>query len=1248
MKFNEFNKISFLLIFVLFTNVKIFSQSTIQEAYNFLGEGKFEKAEELFLKEAESSNSLRAQLGLAFLYSIESKYDKEWQHFSEVIKQADRPEIYLLAEFDGLAVARNIQNEKSGILELLAKEASNKDDGFISAIANENLGQYYQLHNQLEKAKDYFRHIGAVNDWSVIGPFENISASGYYENYPPENEYNPDTIYTGKNNRPIHWFKIDRNRYDNWVDFTLYFPSDNSIYYGNTFVYSPEEQKVQIRIGTSGSFRAFLNDKLNTECYEERNNDLDTYVTETTLQKGWNRVLIKVGYSDIDRCNFLLRITDDKGFALSNLKYSTDKTTYNAAGNDTSTEVYSSYEKYFTDILKEHPDYPENYVLLSKIYLRNDKISEAEFTLLNGLKILPDNVLLLYSLISVYNKGGKLTERNTICKKIDDIRSDIPDILTIKMMEAAANKNQDKYKELLEKLISIVPESPDLYVSKIIYYSLKNIPSQTIDIINEAYQKYPDEWAIVNFKKNLDYSVSRDYTKAAEIIEKFSENNFNLSAMEELANIYLSTSKIDKWESTYNRIIEQNPASPGFYYQMAKTYYSLQKYDKALNAINEALHICPFATNYYQMLGDIYTAQNDNEDGKEAYRKAIMFSSTNYEAREKLKNLTGDDPIDKELKPFDLKALMATSPISDKYQGNEALILSDDVKRTFYEGGASEYDEEVLIKILNKDGIERFTSYGLNYNSNVQELILDKAVVIKQNGSEIDADKKDGDLVFKSLEVGDYIYVKYKIRNFFTGELSNHFWDEFNFNKFYPVVNERYALITPNNKEVFYRGQNMSSEPVMKKVIGNNTLYVWQMENIQAVKYEAAMPPLDDIGMILYFSTIENWDYIAKWFLNLTNSKGVVNYEIKEKVAELLKGKEDLPEKDKVKIIYEYIIKNITYSSVPFRQSAFIPQKARDVLVTKIGDCKDMATLFITMLKAINVKADYVLVNTRNEDANTNALPGIYFNHVIARVNIDGKPMLFDLTARNYPFGTIPEGDINSFALVVKQDESKPFYIEKKDFGKRTLARNTNVLVKDDNSIELSVDTKRTGSATAFVREMYGNIDEKEQISKLTENLADNFNNYKVLSFKSDDLDTLTTELNYSYSLILNQYIGIVGNYKLLKIPWEDVETSSTPLSYDQRKYAYDRITSTDEIEETMSIKLPAGYTPVELPQDVKLDCKIASYSIEFKYSDGIITAKRVAINKIDSISPEDYKEYKDYVNKTIENDLTQILLKKK
>ena len=79
------------------------------------------KLKNCFLKEAEFSNNLRAQLGLAFLYNIETKYDKEWQYYSEVIKHADKPDMYLLAEIDGLAIARNIKDDKSGIIELIMK-----------------------------------------------------------------------------------------------------------------------------------------------------------------------------------------------------------------------------------------------------------------------------------------------------------------------------------------------------------------------------------------------------------------------------------------------------------------------------------------------------------------------------------------------------------------------------------------------------------------------------------------------------------------------------------------------------------------------------------------------------------------------------------------------------------------------------------------------------------------------------------------------------------------------------------------------------------------------------------------------------------------------------------------------------------------------------------------------------------------------------------------------------------------------
>src|SRR5260370_36959754 len=98
-----------------------------------------------------------------------------------------------------------------------------------------------------------------VKEWTVIGTFDNISASGFDKPFPPETEYLPDKTYEGKNDIPAKWFPVAAIRNDCWIDFTRYFAFTNAIYYANTFVYSPRIQTALIRIGTSGSLKAFLN-----------------------------------------------------------------------------------------------------------------------------------------------------------------------------------------------------------------------------------------------------------------------------------------------------------------------------------------------------------------------------------------------------------------------------------------------------------------------------------------------------------------------------------------------------------------------------------------------------------------------------------------------------------------------------------------------------------------------------------------------------------------------------------------------------------------------------------------------------------------------------------------------------------------------------------------------------------------------------------------------------------------------------
>ena len=194
----------------------------------------------------------------------------------------------------------------------------------------------------------------------------------------------------------------------------------------------------------------------------------------------------------------------------------------------------------------------------------------------------------------------------------------------------------------------------------------------------------------------------------------------------------------------------------------------------------------------------------------------------------------------------------------------------------------------------------------------------------------------------------------------------------------------------------------MSDEPEISKT-RDGLLHEWVLYDQPAIESEYNTKNLDDYGKMLFISTIPDWEYLVDWYLDLAKTKTRSSYEVQEVVAELLAGKPDITDMAKIELIYNYITENIRYSSVSFRQSGLIPQKARDVLVQRIGDCKDVATLCISMLKEAGIPAHYVLVNTFKEGLNKDILPAIEFNHAIAGVETDQGLIYMDLTAQNYP-----------------------------------------------------------------------------------------------------------------------------------------------------------------------------------------------------------------------------------------------------
>jgi len=1222
----------------------IFPQKLLTDAWDKVNEVKLEEALEIFLKDAEENSNPDSYLAAAYLEEILLQNKNSMTHFFEALKYELNPAPFLVSAYHSPRIAMNVDQDNT-VIDKMKEVAEKTKDGFIQIYMYEKIGKQYEYRAGLENAITYFKKMGAVKDWSIIGPFENISCSGFYSEFPPEKEFVPEKKYTGKENKRVNWFQPSEYRIDGWVDFLSYFPDTNSIYYANSFVYSEEKQKVQVRVGTSGSLRTFLNDQLILETYTETNNNPDTFIAETYLQKGWNRLLIKVGFSEIDYCNFLLRITNENGFERKDLKYSTQVQSYLRNSKESVTIIKSTVEKFFEDRLARQPDNPVNYLLLGEAYSINHKSYEAEKIYNDGMKRFPQNVLLPIHLAGRYMRDGNLTMYYTLNNKVDQRRDNLPIIIDAKLAQEIDNKNKENFIALYEKYIEYMPDDVNKINYEFFYNAVQNNPARLSETIEKAYTLYPDNYDFVYLKANLEYALTRNFQSTIRILENFVAKNFHQGALQYLGNLYVTTSEWEKWKGTYETLSEYEPAEPYYYYQMALKYYQMQEYENTKACINKAIAISPFNSAYYYLLGMCEKATDDIDKSKKAFQMAINYNFTNYDARDQLAKIDKDTSIDDEFNGINTEELISNSPGVEQYPSADAVTLLLDTRFRIFEGRASEYNKMLLIRVLNEIGVDWYSNVNVPVFSN-QSLQIDKAYVIKSDGSHVDGEINGAQIIFKSLEKSDFVYLKYKIRNHNIGLLSSHLWEMQNFNSYQPIEKLRFALILPVDESIIIKSFKMDEEPSRTILAGSNKIMIWEKEKIPALEYEHQMPTIDDLGPNLYISTLEGWNVISNWYYDITRSKIREHYEIKDKIAKLFAGKENVSDRDKVKIIYDFIVKEISYVYVPFLQSEFVPQKASDVLKNKIGDCKDVVTLFIAMLNEVGINADYVLVRTADQGKLINAAAGMYFNHVIAVTYFDDEKQYYDLTAVDFPYNSLPQMLGGVLALEIRKDVTEPFFLPYKYIAANIIERNTKVEIDNNNAARITVNTLKSGESAAIMRSIYKSLSTEQKIKKLTEIISSEYSNYTVDKMDIENLDQLSSEIKYSYELSLNNFIGKTGNYKIFQIPWTDGLSQKTALSYNQRNYSY--IINYQEIEsEKILINLPVGYTALELPENISVRCPNAECSISYKNKNGDIEAQR-DYKLIDPVVvPENYSLYKDFYNQVMEAEKTQILLKK-
>lgn len=1237
-----------ILTFISFWLNGFYAQNTLEKAWNLFNGNKLNEAITQF-ESAKTQENLKeeALIGLTLTYEELLKPNLAKESFLQFIEVSKNPYPYIYSMWysDGMALGTDYDRQTIAFyLNILRDE---KADGMMKAMINERIGGYYRGQGEMVNGRNYADAIGSIKTWQTLGSFENISASGFNKDFGavahPEASHN----FKNKRNVDVKWFDIKEVKNSRWIDLTYHHYTDNSIIYSQTFCNSPSEQQVQLRIGTSGSVKVWLNDNLVISDNKETNNNLDTYIQEVKLNKGTNRILVQIGSSEIDRSNFMCRITDDKGNPIENLTYSFNYSEYSKEYSFKGKSIRNPYEIFFEDKIKEEPSKVLNHILLAKSYWRNRKSFETRKSLSKAEELAPKSTYILtqkaYVLVDENNSTG-------LSKLLEQIKETDPEsylALDLQYDEYMDQENYEEAEKIVNTLKSRYGYNAELYNKKITLASKNQEVEKLKNLVYQAYKKYPNNYDIVGLKYAVEKQINKS-PSAYKILTKYDKKNYNTSAKIDLAGYYFDRGLPYKGIQIYQNLVKNHPAAPGYRRTLAKISFAMNNYQGAIKYYNECLEIAPYISTFYEGIGQAYEEMNQDDKAIENYKKAIELSPNDYEVREKLRILEDKEKLFSVFEtPKSPEELLKDSPTSEDYPEDQSIMLLEEDQKIVYKDGASEEKHYRMVKMLNTSGVDDWKEYSIRVYGN-QRLIVEEAKVYKKDGSKIDAETNYNYLVFTDLEVGDAIYIVYKLENYNSGKLAKHFWDKHYFNYFMPVKRNAYNLLIHKDKKFQHKVINSRLEPTIEDH-GDFTLYKWVKNDVPATKGEPYMPPLTDVGEILHISSFQNWSEISDWYTDLAETKQEADFEVKEKVAELFKGKENLTDKEKALIIYNYIVKDIRYSSISFRQSGLIPQKASSVINTKLGDCKDVSTLFVTMCKEVGIDANLVLVNTRDEGDEDLYFPSISFNHCIAKVNFDDESQYIELTSDLLPFSTFGNSLKNATALNIVEG-SDIIKLNSKNRVPNTCVRKSLVSFNGDQMLVKKESTKG-GYLSASMRSTYRDIGKEQQEKEMTEAIQGKYLKTKLKNLEFDSTLTISEPfIHYKYSYTVDDAFNDVGGIYIIKLPWADDAEMESFISTETREFpiALWKYSYKDSEEELLEITLPSNKTIVKVPENITYTNNFFDYNITYSLKGNKLLANRTFKFKVDTISPKDYTEFKTAYEKVIKADAKQLAFNEK
>ncbi len=470
------------------------------------------------------------------------------------------------------------------------------------------------------------------------------------------------------------------------------------------------------------------------------------------------------------------------------------------------------------------------------------------------------------------------------------------------------------------------------------------------------------------------------------------------------------------------------------------------------------------------------------------------------------------------------------------------------------------------------------------------------------------------------------------------------------------ILDQEIRIVVPSWMRVELKEFNFAAYNISKKVVteGDDKVYIYNMNDLPGLKRESSSPGLSYYaphvlvmsksaettkGKITYFNTLKDQ---YGWYRKLVLQTGNNEEQIKEKVAEIIKGQNT--EQDKVKALYQWVQDNIRYIAFENGIAGFKPEKAQEVLRKKYGDCKGMANLLTEMLRAAGIDARKCWIGTRDVAYDYSTPSLVVDNHMISVWMNKGTPVYLDATEKYIGMGEVAERIQGRQTLIEDGDKfilgkvPVATHQQNTDYEKRKLS-------VEGTHLKGHIEHSWKGENKVGLLTGLNSIKSEKQETALNRYLAEGKNNFEISALKITNLNDYNKDLKVEYDIDWKNVVTEFGDETYLEIDNRrrlenfniDTATRKLPYWFDFKNHV---------VFET-ELALPQGKKPGELPAPLTINRPEYSFTGSYIVNGSTLKYRCEIILKNSEIKPEHFTQWNTDIDQLEEFYNQQIVLKK-